>query len=116
MKIVEAIDCAPTEHAVFFLVTAYIESLRHFEKDCGVPARALELPVAGFADLCERLEILRGSDDTEPATIVATAEAAAVLESARVRLAAFANSSESAFDGAAMPPGKAAPQHSSMSA
>ena len=96
MMIVEAIDSAPTEHAVYFLVTAYIESLRHFERGCGVPQRAIALPVSGFRDLAERFEILRGSVDVAPDAAVAAAEATEVLASALRRLSAVAQAAENA--------------------
>src|SRR5215207_2971947 len=89
MMIVDAIESAPTEHAVYFLVTAYIESLRHFERGCGVPQRAIELPLAGVPDLAERFEVLRGASHVAPESAVAAAEAAAVLESALRRLSAL---------------------------
>lgn len=90
MTIVDAIDSAPTEHAVFFLVTAYIESLRHFERGCGVPQEAIALPVMGTTDLAERLEMLRGNGDVMPEASIAKSEAAAVLASALQRLSTLA--------------------------
>ena len=64
MTIIEAIHSAPSEHAVFFLLSAYVESLRHFERGAGVPAAALRLPIAGLADLGERLEVLQQRADS----------------------------------------------------
>jgi hypothetical protein len=114
MMIDEAIDSAPTEHAVYFLVTAYIESLRHFERGCGVPQRAIALPVAGFSDVAERFEILRGSADVAPESAVAAAEAAAVLAAALRRLSALAGV-ENALPAAAMRPVRTDNRHSSLS-
>ena len=85
MMIVDAIRSAPTRHAVHFLVTAYIESLRHFERTCGVPAEVLELPIAG-ADLEARLAMLHQHTAVRVEAIVALSELASVLECAIERL------------------------------
>jgi hypothetical protein len=78
MKIVEAIQSAATQHAVYFLVTAYVESLRHFERTSGVPPAALALPIAGASDLEPR------------EAMVAVSELAAVITCALGRLEALA--------------------------
>jgi hypothetical protein len=114
MMIVEAIDSAPTEHAVYFLVTAYIESLRHFERGCGVPQRAIALPVSGFSDLAERYDILRASVEVAPDSAVAAAEAAQVLGAAVRRLSAVAQAAENA-PAAAMRSARTDTRHSSLS-
>jgi hypothetical protein len=86
MMIVDAISSAPTRHSVYFLVTAYIESLRHFERTCGVPAMALGLPIHGAGDLAERLDALHCNTEVAPEAVVAVSEVAAVLISALRRL------------------------------
>ena len=86
MMIVDAVSSAPSEHAVYFLVTAYMESLRHFERSCGVPQRVLDLPVAGAADLRERLSTLRRTTSSPLESMVAVSEVDAVLTSAIDRL------------------------------
>ena len=115
MMIVDAINSSPTEHAVYFLVTAYIESLRHFERACGVPQCAIELPVLGFSDLAARLEALRGSMDSAPEPVVATAEAAAVLGAALGRLATLPEAAEGPIAAGAMRPARTDTRHSSLS-
>ena len=87
MMIVDAIRAAATQHAVYFLVTAYIESLRHFERSSGVPAEALELPIEGRADLEHRARAIDQSTVVPFAAIVALSELAAVLACAVERLA-----------------------------
>ena len=114
MMIVEAIESAPTEHAVYFLLTAYIESLRHFERGCGVPQRAIALPVSGFSDIAERLEILRSSTNVAGERTVAAAEAADVLGSALKRLSALAQAADDA-PAAAMRPARSDTRRSSLS-
>ena len=81
MMIVDAIRSAPTQHAVYFLVTAYIESLRHFERTCGVPAEVLALPLDGLADLAERTRVI-GERSGNGHESVAISELAAVLDCA----------------------------------
>ena len=90
MMIVDAVSSAPSEHAVYFLVTAYMESLRHFERSCGVPQRVLDLPVAGAEDLRERLGTLRRTMSSPLESIVAVSEVDAVLTSALGRLSTLA--------------------------
>jgi hypothetical protein len=89
MMIVEAIRSAPTQHAVQFLVTAYIESLRHFERTCGVPAEVLDLPIAGSADLEARLTMLHQHTIVPFEAIVAVSELASVLDGAIERLSSL---------------------------
>jgi hypothetical protein len=110
MMIVEAVSSAPSPPAVFFLVTAYLESLRHFERTCGVPPRALELPVAGAGDLDERVQALRSAGEES----VAVSEVCAVLACALARLDELG---ESAHESARIaPPSRSDKQQSSMSA
>jgi hypothetical protein len=115
MTILDAIESAPTEHAIFFLVTAYIESLRHFERGCGVPQAAIELPVAGSSDLAARLEMLRSSADIVPQSNVARSETAAVLASALTRLSHLLQCADTSLAAGAMRSAKTDSRHSSLS-
>lgn len=90
MKIIDAIGSAATQHAVYFLVTAYIESLRHFERSCGVPADALELPVRSRDDIESRARVLRRHTGVAIESLVAMSELAAVIGCAIDRLDALA--------------------------
>jgi hypothetical protein len=88
MMIVDAIRSASNPHAVHFLVTAYLESLRHFDRTCGVPAEAFHLPIGGSHDLEMRLDRLH--EHAVPLeAIVAVAELVAVFACALERLAAL---------------------------
>lgn len=89
MMIVDAIRSAPSEHAVYFLVTAYMESLRHFEESSGVPEPITRLPIAGRHDLHERLTLLRSSIAAPPEPIVPVSEVGTVLDCALERLTGF---------------------------
>jgi hypothetical protein len=86
MIIVDAINSAPTEHAVYFLVTAYIESLCHFNCSAGVPGRVLRLPISGPADLASRLDTLESNVTVTLEAVVPVSEVAGVLSSAVNRI------------------------------
>jgi hypothetical protein len=88
MRILDAIETAPSEHAVFFLVTAYLESLHHFQRGLGMPEDVFRLPVTGVMDLEERLASLHHITDAPLDNAVAASEVSAVLLSAVQRLAA----------------------------
>jgi hypothetical protein len=83
MMIVDAISSAQTPPAVYFLVTAYLESLRHFEH--GVDEGVLHLPVAGAGDLAGRVRLLRCSRAPADDRVI-TGELEAVLGAALARL------------------------------
>lgn len=87
MMILDAIDGAPSKHAVYFLVTAYIESLHHFHRGMGIPEPVVKLPVQGIADLEARLECLHDSAGGPLEAVVPASEVSAVLASAVHRLA-----------------------------
>ena len=87
MTIVDAINSAGSEHAVYFLVTAYIESLQHFHRGLGIPEAVVRLPLYGMEDLEERLTSLKANIDHPPEAPVPASEVTAVLASAVQRLA-----------------------------
>ena len=86
MMIIEAINNAKNEHAVWFLVTAYLESLHHFRVSLGLPPTVVALPIRGIADLRSRLATLRCCREPSTACVAPPAEVSAVLETAVVRL------------------------------
>ena len=86
MMILEAINSAEYEHAVYFLVTAYLESLQHFPRGLGLPQSVVRLPVAGLGDLEERLTSLRRDTQLRLDAVVTAGEVSAVLASAVERL------------------------------
>jgi hypothetical protein len=60
--ITDAIKCADTEHVVYFLLTAYVETLDYYEPARSVvPPQVKRLPMVGKADVFERLRALRGA-------------------------------------------------------
>lgn len=86
MTILDAIRTAASDHAVYFLVTAYFESLHHFHRSLGVPRRVIDLPVRGFSDLTERLEALRIDTGVRLKPAPGPSEALSILECAVARL------------------------------
>lgn len=86
MTIVDAINSAGSEHAVYFLVTAYIESLQHFHRGLGIPEAVIRLPLAGVGDLEERLTSLKSNINVPLEAVVPASEVTAVLASAVQRL------------------------------
>jgi hypothetical protein len=86
MMLADAIDSAISEHAVYFLVTAYVESLHHFHTSLGLPERVIALPLGGTADLVERIRILREANNARANDMAAAVEAIAILEGALARL------------------------------
>jgi hypothetical protein len=87
MMILDAIKGASSEHAVYFLVTSYIDSLHHFHRGLGIPESVVRLPVRGMDDLEERLESLHHDSDPPLEGIVPASEVSAVLATAVHRLA-----------------------------
>jgi hypothetical protein len=60
LTITDALTQARTEHVIFFLLTAYAESLGWYDpRRSGVPGRVTRLPIAGRVDVVERLYVLR---------------------------------------------------------
>ena len=51
MMLADAISSATSEHAVYFLVTAYVESLHHFHRSLGIPERVIALPPVSYTHL-----------------------------------------------------------------
>ena len=86
MMIIDAINSANNEHAVWFLVTAYLESLNHFHASLGLPLAVVALPVRGLADLRSRIAALRNCRPAPAEQSTPPAEVAAVLETAVGRL------------------------------
>lgn len=56
--ITEAIKSAQTEHVVYFLLTAYIETLGHTDSS-GIPTTVRRLPLRDKNDVRERLRLVR---------------------------------------------------------
>ena len=88
MMIVDAISSASSEHAVFFLVTAYIESLQQYQQSLGIPDSVVSLPLSGVHDLEARLLALRHNINVPLEAVVSASEVSAVLATAVERLGA----------------------------
>lgn len=59
MPIIDAICEADSEHEIYFLLTAYVEAIRHCDKLGALPERLTRLPFPGVEDLKTRVEELR---------------------------------------------------------
>lgn len=60
MTITDALNQAQTSHVIYFLLTAYLESLAWCHPPrSGLPARVLRLPLDGITDVIKRLHALR---------------------------------------------------------
>ena len=91
MMIGDAILRAATEHQVFFLVTAYIETARYCSTLNKLPQHFLQLPLAGVDDVKTRfdvltLELVRLKPDEGEYTRARITEALGVLDAAISRL------------------------------
>ena len=98
MMLADAISSATSEHAVYFLVAAYVESLHHFHRSLGIPERVIALPLAGLDDLEERLRLLGDGLGSTRQPVMSAAEMAAILECSLARLRDVANEQGTADD------------------
>lgn len=56
--ITDAMKSAQTEHTVYFLLTAYVETLGHTD-NYGIPETVRRLPICGRSDVRERSRLMR---------------------------------------------------------
>ena len=64
MLISDVVRDANTEHEIYFLITAYVESVRFADKLGLLPEPMTKLPLAGGRDLQERFTLLMSELDT----------------------------------------------------
>ena len=86
MSIIEAIKHAENEHAVYLLLTAYLESLWSSENDSTLRGSLRRLPIEGQTDVEERAQALASEEGVNEVPVVA--EAAEIFRAARERLGA----------------------------
>ena len=97
MMIIEAIETAKTNHVVYCLLAAYVETLGFYDSSRSVlPARVKNFPVRGRADVRERLRALRvlvaNSTDCPRDVRRVVDEAVVVFATAASRLSALERS------------------------
>lgn len=63
MTITNVIAEAGNEHEIYFLLTAYLESVRFGDKFGLLPEHVTRLPVSGLADVTRRFDDLRSERD-----------------------------------------------------
>ena len=65
MMITDAIETAQTQHVIYFLLTAYVETLGFYDPPRSLlPPVVNRLPVSGNSDVTERLRVLRETLDS----------------------------------------------------
>lgn len=84
MSIIEAIQHAESEHAVYFLLTAYLESLWLAENASGLLGSLRRVPIKGQTDVMELAKALAAQGKNADGEIVA--EAAEIFRVASQRL------------------------------
>jgi hypothetical protein len=89
MMIINAVNSAPTPTAVYFLVNAYMESLSHFKRTCGMPEHALDVPIDDPVGLRLRLDALEHLIGAQGDAVAPITELGAVICSALARLEAL---------------------------
>jgi hypothetical protein len=95
LKITDAITTADTEHVVYFLLTAYVETLHYYDPlRSSLPEHVKRLPMAGISDVAERLRALRTSIEqyAQSQARLLIEEALEVFSAALQRLKALQNS------------------------
>jgi hypothetical protein len=66
MTLIEALRRADTDHIVYFLLTAYAESLSWYDPPGSCfPARVTRLPVASVDDVSERVNALKNARESQ---------------------------------------------------
>jgi hypothetical protein len=89
LKITEAIKTADTEHVVYFLLTAYVETLHYYDplRAC-LPEHVKHLPMTGMSDISERLRAVRSAAEqhAEPQARLLMGEVLEVFSAALQRL------------------------------
>lgn len=89
MMVRDAVATARTEHVIFFLVAAYVETLSYYGETRSVlHPDVVRLPLSGTADLAARLRRVRdmlGSDEAIPAQVSLVMEEARDIFTAAVR-------------------------------
>ena len=96
--ITDAIQLARTEYVVYFLLTAYVEARTHAGRRSPLPEEVKCFPIAGKADVHDRLRVLRQSLAAHACASDAYAairEAIDVLTAALQRVTVLESSGES---------------------
>ena len=68
--IIQALLVAKTEHVVYFMLAAWLETLEHKGGAAAIPEEARRLPVRGLSDVRHRLALVREKLDHDAVTAV----------------------------------------------
>ena len=98
MKITQAIRNAESEHVVYFLLTAYVETLGYYDPlRSSLPEHVKALPVSGLPDVAQRLSTVQRllERHTEHDKAAVLQEAADILAASAQRLGALQDTADS---------------------
>lgn len=94
MMILEALRLATGEHAIYFLLTAYVETLHYYDETRSVlPPHVTKLPLTGKADVTARLRVfsqMAKKERHQPAVQFMIEEATEIFAAASRRLSVLA--------------------------
>jgi hypothetical protein len=99
-----AIELAETDHVIYFLLTAYVDTLDYYDPPRSfLSAHVRRLPITGQSDVSERLRILRDTlkshVEDNPGVGVIIEEAIDVFSAASQRLSVVQTSAPFAMNG-----------------
>lgn len=102
MMISDVILEANSEHEIFFLLTAYVESIRYCDRLGTLPENLTRLPLSGIGDVQRKLEALNAGlgqhfEDCNGRTNAILREAADILRAALDRLQWLAREAAPSF-------------------
>ena len=83
--IADVMNRAPTDHIVYFLLTSYVHACACADKHGQIPGVVKRFPIAGVADIEERLNVLRHLPDRKP-THAVVSEMVDVFNAAAAKL------------------------------
>ena len=84
--IADVLKRAPTDHIAYFLLTSYIEARACHDTRGHIPSAVKRFPIAGVADVEERLKVLRQLPDDRKAAQPLLSEVLEVLKAAAAKL------------------------------
>jgi hypothetical protein len=95
VSIIEAIRRAESEHAVYLLLTAYLESLWLSENESALRGSLRRLPIEGQTDVQERAQVLASDERGAEGPVIAEAAEIFRVASERLGLGELAGSRKS---------------------
>jgi hypothetical protein len=106
LQITDALTTADTEHVIYFLLTAYVETLDYYEPlRSALSAEVTRLPLAGLSDIAGRLSTLQTARERSAPSRVRflIEEAVEVFDAALQRIRALQNAQQSLASWVSLP-------------